>query len=68
MTSKLIKRLVNESSGKNLAAEIYSEETGYTVSYFINGAPAASTHMNADLNYVQNEAQNWLNNVKVIYG
>lgn len=67
--SNLIDRLVNESNGKNLVAEIYSSSNGgYEINYFINGVPSGQVHRNASLEYVKNEASEWMTGVKVIYG
>jgi hypothetical protein len=70
MTEKLVNRLVSESSGKNLAAEIYEgPNVTYVVKYFINGSPAGETFFSeTTASAVEDIANGWLNGVKNLYG
>jgi hypothetical protein len=71
MTETLINRLVNESGGKVLAAEIYSTstKTDYSVKYFINGIPAGETFFSkTNVEAVEETANLWMHGVKNLYG
>lgn len=69
MGDRLVNRLVNESCGSQLAAEIYQESGGYKIHYMVNGNVVKEENFSgSSIQYVEDTAENWLNGVKSING
>lgn len=69
MSDRLINRLVNESGGSQLAAEIYQDDAGYKIRYVINGNTVKEeAFYNNSIHYVEDAAENWLSGIKSING
>lgn len=69
MSSNLVNAFLQEKSGQILLAEVYSEKDGYIVKYYINGnfQNQESFH-NKNIRHVEEAAQNWISNIKVLNG
>lgn len=72
MTEKLVNRIMKESNGSNLAAEIYTDTSNgaqYTIKYYINGSPAGDqVFSETNEKAVEEMANSWMNGIKTLYG
>lgn len=72
MTETLVNRIMKESNGSNLAAEIYTDSdstTQYTIKYYINGSPAGDhIFSNTNMKAVEEMANSWMNGIQNLNG
>jgi len=64
-----VNQFLGEKSGQNLRAEIYSEENGYTIKYFINETLQNTKKFEGKpINFVEDEAKTWIAMISVLNG
>lgn len=72
MTEMLVNRIMKESNGSNLAAEIYTDTGGsteYTIRYYINGEPAGDrVFSSTNAKAVEEMANSWMNGIQTLHG
>lgn len=70
MTKRIVERLIRESNGSSMTAEIFAndgDELG--VDYFINGDPIKTELFHGrSRHYVESAVENWFNGIKVLNG
>ena len=66
--TKFVDRIVSESGGKNLSAEIYIKDNSYTVVKAINGVDVGTSSTKASLDEAKDEALNWIGSVNILLG
>jgi len=70
MTKRLVERLIRESNGSSMTAEIFtngSDDLG--VDYFINGDPIKTeSFQGRSRHFVESAVENWFNGIKVLNG
>jgi len=64
-----VNAMIGEANGANLQAEIYQEESGYSITYSINGQNVkAEQFPNKSIYFVEDAAKNWLSGIKKLNG
>ena len=62
-----VNQFLSEKDGQNLRAEIYKDEIGYSIKYFIDETlQTTETFYNNSIYYVEDAAENWISGIKTL--
>lgn len=62
-----VNQFLGEKDGQKLCAEIYREEFGYSIKYFINETlQTTESFPNNSIYYVEDAAENWISGIKTL--
>mgnify|MGYP003624360068 FL=1 len=64
----IVNQFLKEKSGQTLRAEIHSDTNGYNVKYFINETMQTQKTFNQGIEFVEEQAQNWIDTIGVLKG